>query len=360
MQEGLFQLIMEHDPNLVFVKDEASVIIYANAAFLAIYPPERRGSVIGSTTIEHFNEAEAALWMAEDRRAMSVGRTEIVEEIYDFEGRRRVLLTRKTAFTTPDGEGRLLGISTDITELADREKALVGANDRLAKVSAFAAHDLRSPLASIIGAISIVQQDKQTSLSPKAETVMKLMAESASGLAHHVTSLVQTAGAEHHRDIDTEITDLNLLVEEVRFNLSSLIERTETSLSAARLPSLKVEPNLIRQLLQNLVENAIRHRSSRLPRILIRYAQEHDCDIISVEDNGTGIPPAEIGKVFGQFEQGTSSRSSGGAGLGLALCRRVAALHDGSIEVDASFQDGCRIVLKLPSDRVRETLTTAA
>lgn len=360
MHGEMFQLVMDHDPNLVFVKNEASVIVYANPAFLELYPPERRGSVVGSTTIEHFNEAEASVWMAEDRRAMAVGRSEMVEEISDFEGRRRVLLTRKIAFTCVTGERRLLGISTDITELADRERALVKANDRLAKVSAFAAHDLRSPLASIVSAIEIVHRDRDTSLSPRALEVMGLMAESARGLAQQVTSLVQTAGAEHRHDLDTRLTDLNLLIEEVRFNLSSLIERTATSLVAARLPSLMVEPNLFRQLLQNLVENAIRHRSARLPIIIIRHAEENDRDVISIEDNGTGIALAEVDRVFGQFEQGEASRASGGVGLGLALCRRVVALHDGSIEVDPSYEGGCRIVLKLPQDRMRDGIVTAA
>ena len=90
----LFDLVMHEDPNLIFVKDENSVIRYANKAFLEIYPPERRDQVVGSTTIEDYPEAEARLFLEEDRRAIAAGSTEIVETITDYQGNVRTLITK--------------------------------------------------------------------------------------------------------------------------------------------------------------------------------------------------------------------------------------------------------------------------
>ncbi|KQT53293.1 hypothetical protein ASG43_18935 [Aureimonas sp. Leaf454] len=349
---GLFYLVMEHDPNLVFVKDADGIIIYANRAFLELYPPSMRGSIVGTTTVNAFTAEESAIWLAEDHRAMTAGVSEIVEEIFDYLGRRRYLLTRKIAFSSAEGEPRLLGISTDITELAERERSLVEANERLAKFAAFAAHDLRSPLASIASAVNVVRNDRETMLGPKSEHVMGLVSECARGLAQQVSTLLASTRAEHRNHLDRRLTDLNLLVEEVRFNLSSMIDRHGASLRSSRLPSLTVEPDLFRQLFQNLVENAIRHRSDdRPPVIVVRHEAEDNEDVISIEDNGVGISAAEVERVFGVFEQG--EEASGGTGIGLTLCRRVIGLHEGSMEIDTSYAEGCRVVVRVPRGTTR-------
>lgn len=348
---GLFYLVMEHDPNLVFVKDPQGVIVYANRAFLDLYPPDMRASIVGTTTVQAFNSEEATVWLAEDHRAMTTGSSEIVEEIFDHTGCRRSFLTRKIAFSSVEGEPRLLGISTDITELAERERSLVEVNDRLSKFAAFAAHDLRSPLASIASAVNVVRHDRETVLGPKSEQVMELVSECARGLAQQVTTLLASTQAEHRNELHRRPTDLNLLVEEVRFNLSSMIERHHVTVLSARLPSLVVEPDLFRQLFQNLVENAIRHRSDdRPPVIVFRHDMEANEDVILVEDNGVGISPAEVERVFGAFEQGADAL--GGTGIGLTLCRRVIGLHEGSMTIDTSYADGCRVVLRLPKGAV--------
>ncbi len=344
---SLFYLVMDHDPNLVFVKDEQGHIVYANRAFLELYAPEARASILGTTTVEAFSPEEAAVWLAGDRRAMATGSSEAVEEIFDYLGRRRVLLTRKIAFHTADGEPRLLGISTDVTTLKGRERSLVEANDSLSQFAAFAAHDLRSPLASIATAIDTVMCDADTSLGARAKQVLGLARESASGLSQQVTTLLASALASDVGELELRATDLNLLLEEVRFNLSSLIDRHGATITWARLPSLQVERNLFRQLLQNLVENAVRHRSDeRSPRVTVRHLPAEDADVIVVEDNGIGISAADAIRVFEAFERG--SEAGDGTGLGLALCRRVVGLHAGSIGFDTTYAEGCRTLVTIP------------
>lgn len=350
MDSEFFALVMDHDPNLVFVKDENSVILYANRAFLEVFPPEKRAGIIGTTTIEDFQPDEAALFLAEDRRAMALGRSEIVEDVSDYTGRKRVLLTRKIAFTCVTGAPRLLAISTDITELAERERHLAEANDRLAQFSAFAAHDLRSPISSIVSALDMIRHDRETTLSPRAESYVDLMMKSGHGLARQVTSLLESARAENRSELATRETDLNLLMNEIRFNLSSQLEAAGATLHSARLPNLDVEPQLFRQLLQNLIENALAHHGDRLPMVIVRHEETGAEHVISVEDNGIGIAPGEMESVFEEFEQG--ERAEGGTGIGLALCRRVVGLHQGRISIDPAYRDGCRVVVALPKEAV--------
>lgn len=117
-------LMFEHMPDIVFVKDDQFRLIQANQKMLELYPEEVRGSVIGTTTIEQYNEEERNAFLKEDRRALEEGFSE-VEETLDFpDGVRRTLLTRKVRFEDQENQPYILGISRDITELVDAHKQL--------------------------------------------------------------------------------------------------------------------------------------------------------------------------------------------------------------------------------------------
>ncbi len=111
-------LMFRHMPDLVFVKDEEFRIIQANAQFLSVYPEDMRDGVIGTTTIEQYNEEERDAFLKQDRIALRDGFTEIEESIDFPDGTRRELLTRKVRFEDQRGSKFVLGIGRDITELA--------------------------------------------------------------------------------------------------------------------------------------------------------------------------------------------------------------------------------------------------
>ncbi len=368
LDSEIFALVMEHDPNLVFVKDENSVILFANRAFLELVPAERRSSVVGSGLADHRPRAEADLWLSQDRRAFEEGRSEIVETVVDQGGRERTLVTRKIAFDAADGSRRLLGISTDITELSQRERALIETNDRLRRFGAFAAHDLRSPLGTFVTAMNVIKADRNTTLSPQAGEYLDLMIASATHLAANVTALLDVARDEETTTVDLRENDMNLLVEEVRFNLSSLVVKSGATIYTPRLPSIVCEAGLIRQLFQNLVENSIKNRRDEEPlHILIRYERGGDKHRFFVEDNGRGIGDVDADTMFEAFEQGgrdhekrASADTGTGVGLGLALCRRIVDIHAGVIGVDPDFESGCRIEIVLPVDPAAERQTRQA
>ncbi len=354
----IFALLMEHDPNLVFVKDENSIILFANRAFLELVPPERRSSVVGSSLADLRQRAEADLCLSQDRRAFAEGRTEIVETVVDHAGRQRTLVTRKIAFDAADGQRRLLCISTEITELSQRERALVETNDRLKRFGAFAAHDLRSPLGTFVTAMNVIKADPDTTLSPQAGEYLDLMIASATHLAANVTALLELARDDERTTVDLRENDMNLLIEEVRFNLSSLVAESGATIYAPRLPLIACEAGLIRQLFQNLVENSIKNRRDEEPlHVLIRYERSGDSHRFFVEDNGRGVSEQTAETMFEAFEQGgrdhdkrASTGTGTGVGLGLALCRRIIDIHAGTIRVDRAFESGCRIELVLPVD----------
>ena len=342
--DGFFEFILENEPNLVFVKDEDSRLVFANRAFREVYAPDDRDSLLGTTTVEKFDPREAELFLEEDRRAMRRGRSEIVETIHDWKGERRTLLSRKFVYELPDGRRRLVAISTDITDLADREERVVRLNAQMKSYASTIAHDLRNPIASIIGGLNVIERDNPE-MSERSRAVLEAVRNSATGLSEYIVSML-SAATQEAAALDRRACDLNLLLEEVRFNLSDAIGLADMDLHIARMPVIEGNPAMLRQLFQNLIENAIRHADpvDRL-RVTIHHGENGGDHLFIVSDNGSGIAPDKLDRVFQQFFKRGSSE---GLGLGLTICQRIAHLHEGYLEVDRSEATGCRIVLRLP------------
>ncbi|MHA6317204.1 sensor histidine kinase [Altererythrobacter sp. CAU 1778] len=341
--EGLAASVLDFGTNMIFIKDEDSRILYANCAFLALYEPAQRTEIIGTTTVDSFPPEEAELFLSEDRRAFREGSTELVEEITDWKGQRHTFLSRKALFETADGQKRLVCNSTNITALAARERRLVRLNAQLKVYSHSIAHDLKSPIASIVSGLNILQRDKDSDLSERARMVIDALKDSATGLAGSISATLKAA-ADETTGLEFQPYDLNILLEEVRFNLSAAIEKANLSLNVTRLPRAIVEPNLLRQLFQNLIENSIRHAGVERPVVTIHHQETDGEHIFYVGDNGVGIPADKTDLVFSQFFKASAS---GGLGLGLTSCQRIANLHDGYIEIHDRVERGCCMVVRI-------------
>jgi PAS domain S-box-containing protein len=125
------QLIMTNIPDMIFVKDSAFRIVQANQSFLNVYPESMRENVIGSTTIENYDEKEAQEFLKDDRRALEEGYIEAEENIKFPDGITRTLLTKKVRFENSKGEKFILGVGHDITLRKQAEKSLIRFNKNI-------------------------------------------------------------------------------------------------------------------------------------------------------------------------------------------------------------------------------------
>ena len=246
-------------------------------------------------------------------------------------------------FQTKSGARRLVCISTNITALAARERRLVRLNAKLKVYSHSIAHDLRNPIATMISGLNLIRRDKATVLSERSEKIIEALKDSSTGLSGYISSML-TAAAEETSATDFQQYDLNILLEEVRFNLTVAIEQSGLRLNVTRLPIALVEPNLLRQLFQNLIENSIKHAGVERPVVTIHHKEEDGEHVFYVGDNGKGIPEDKKELVFSQFFKGGSQD---GLGLGLTICQRIANLHDGFIEIHDRAERGCCMVVRI-------------
>lgn len=345
--ESFFHVVMDNNPCWVFVKNEKFEFVYANKAFIDVMPPHKRNSIIGKTLIEDFDGPQAEVYLAEDRKAFELGNTEIIEEITDYTGKTTTLLTRKTCFTAKSGERLMLAICTDITQHAAHQRELVQTNHMLENFAAVAAHDLRSPLATYTSLLELILLDKENFLSAKTKQYLDMMHDSALRLTNHIAGLLSTYKASYANNVNRSAVDLNILFEQVRFNLDTLINSCDAKVMSNRLPTLNVDENLFRHMLLNLIENSLKYRSPvRKPIVILKHEVRGNTHIFSIEDNGIGIKPSQEQKVFQLYEQANNNEKSG-VGLGLSLCRRIAQLHNGKMWIDHKYTKGCRICFSI-------------
>jgi light-regulated signal transduction histidine kinase (bacteriophytochrome) len=174
---------------------------------------------------------------------------------------------------------------------------------------------------------------------------MDMMHSSAHNLAHQISTLLQMyKGADPNK---WSMTDLNMLMTEVRFNLSHQIEATHAKVLNDMLPEIRVNKHLFRQLLHNLIENSIKYRKGKAPLIFIKAKEVEGGYEFHIEDNGIGVKDGKIFEIFSQ-----QNTSSSGVGIGLALCRQIVERHDGKIWVDETYEDGTSICFFIPEKQM--------
>jgi signal transduction histidine kinase len=154
--------------------------------------------------------------------------------------------------------------------------------------------------------------------------------------------------SDHH---GFEPLDLTRIINTVLTNLHVSIEETGASVTYDAMPTISGNPAQMIQVFQNLIGNAIKYRREGVhPRIHVAARQESDFWIFSVTDNGIGIDPKDRDSIFGVFQQ-LHGRSAGGAGIGLAVAKRIVEQHGGTIRVESDGDTGSRFLFSVPKLR---------
>jgi light-regulated signal transduction histidine kinase (bacteriophytochrome) len=143
--------------------------------------------------------------------------------------------------------------------------------------------------------------------------------------------------------------NLSLLLDSVLERVLVLVQESGVAVTRDELPTVMADKAQIAQLLQNLITNAILYRSETAPAIHFSAKAEGHQWVVSVRDNGIGIDPAYHLKMFEMFQRLPSGAGSSGAGVGLAICKRVIDRHSGRLWVESSPGNGATFLFTLPS-----------
>ena len=244
-------------------------------------------------------------------------------------------------------------------------------NDFLANVS----HELRTPLNAIVGFVDLLREGVYGDLSPRQVKPVERIEASANHLRHLVDQILDLAKMAAGRlDVHAEYLDVRPFILDVASEVESLLNEKSLSLSLAMgssLPRIRSDPTHLRQILVNLIGNAIKYTDTgtivvrtrvfdraaaleqKLPEI-VALAQENVQSWLAIQviDSGRGIALADQERVFEEFEQVDAGPRADsphrGTGLGLAISRRLARLLGGDLLLESEPGKGSTFTLWLP------------
>jgi len=245
----------------------------------------------------------------------------------------------------PD-ERAVLAVLRDRTEEMRRELAE-------ADFVSNAAHELRNPLAGISGAIEVLRGGAKD--DPKArDHFLARLAEDADRMNRLTKALLTLARVESVGAGETEVVDVNVALRDV---VDAVEKPKHLELRVEVEPDLtaKGDPTLLRQVMIGLLTNAFKNTPPP-GAVTVRGRQDGEASVImEVIDTGTGIPAAEIERVFERFYRRSATRKQEGFGLGLAIARRMVDVMDGQIGAQSVEGEGSTFWVRLPLAQISPT-----
>ena len=237
------------------------------------------------------------------------------------------------------------------SNLETQTQAAVAANEAKSAFLAMMSHELRTPMNGVLGMAHALTLTRMTG---KQTSYVEMLLRSGKGLMVILNDILDTSKIEAGR----------LELETVPFDLHELAQRTHglwTETASAKGLSLVLElgdrlpvwvqgdPTRLRQVMANLVSNAIKFTSEGEVRLSLDRPEEGLCEI-RVRDSGLGIPKSQQGRLFQSFSQAdlSISRRFGGTGLGLSICRQLTQLMGGDIRVESSEGQGAEFIVSVP------------
>lgn len=222
-----------------------------------------------------------------------------------------------------EGPG-LVVLLRDVTEERERR-------DQLAGFASVVAHDLRNPLTALRGWLDIGRDlAADDPLDPAGlQGVLGRAHDASVRMSTLIDDLLADARSEGQQ-LDLQALDLVPLVRDV-----AALHGVADDVVAAHVPPVLADPALIRQVLHNLVGNAVKYvEPGVVPRIVVAGHQEGDHVVVDISDNGIGVPREQREAVFDKFHRAHTERGEyAGTGLGLSICRTIVARHGGDIAV---------------------------
>ena len=218
-------------------------------------------------------------------------------------------------------------------------------------LSAMIYHDLRSPLANIISSLELMKGNEAANKDPSMLQLWEISNRATERMQRLISSLLDINRLEAGQAItNKKMTDVEDLVNDAIEILQPVANSKEVIIEKmifSNIPPVMVDPDMIRRVLTNLLENAIKF-STQGDKTAIGAKANSELVTLWVEDHGPGIPEEALERIFNKFVRLHGDGIAKGLGLGLAFCRIAVQSHGGKIWVENVSEGGSRFILTLP------------
>jgi light-regulated signal transduction histidine kinase (bacteriophytochrome) len=234
-------------------------------------------------------------------------------------------------------------------DLEERALLLQAANEELEAFSYSVSHDLRAPLRHISGFAQVLREGAVHTLTPDGLQIVDRIAEAARKMATLIDDLLRFSRLSHSA-LNWSQLDLNELLKSVINDFEPDLKGRNVEFKCGMLPGAWGDADLLRQVLINLVSNALKYSRPSNPAIIETGAAEGDSPelVFFVRDNGVGFDPHRAHNLFGVFKRLHSDQQYEGTGIGLANVRRIVSRHGGRVWAESKPGDGATFYFSLP------------
>jgi PAS domain S-box-containing protein len=349
-QKDLIEQVINTDPNLIFVKDAVGHFVLINNAVAELFGQDKE-QLIGQLNAEvHRTPEENRVFEQTDQRVLEAGETVVLNESFTRpSGEVRWFRTIKKPIHL-DGETKILGISTDITEQRDYESRLEKALRTEKHFIASMSHEIRTPLNSILGYLELL---KTATMDEEARDFVHKANISSQHLFSLINDILDISKIEAGElDLSAQPFDLDELLLECGVIVSSRVSPdVSLEIDPPRLGHYLMGDGMrIRQIFVNLLGNAAKFTRRGFIRLEAQVLDRKEGLLeltFTVRDSGVGIAPEKLKEIFEPFKRAHRDRFEG-TGLGLYLSRALAEQMGGHIAVSSVPGEGSAFSVQLP------------
>jgi PAS domain S-box-containing protein len=249
---------------------------------------------------------------------------------------------------------RWFGTNTDVTErklIEENLKNTMGelkqSNKELEQFAYITSHDLREPLRMITSFLQLLERRYKDQLDKDADEFIGFAVDGAKRLDAMTNDLLHYSKITNEK---REIIPINFedVLEHAITNLKVQIEENNAIITHDPLPTIKGDEQLKIQLFQNIIGNAIKYRSQETPKIHISSTKEKNHYLFSIKDNGIGMPPEHLERIFTIFKRLHTHEEYEGTGIGLAIAQKIVHQQGGQIWAESELGKGTTFYFTVP------------
>lgn len=250
-----------------------------------------------------------------------------------------------------DRAEQVADLSRERERLAAQTVALASANEELEAFAYSVSHDLRTPLRHIQGFNGLLHKSLGADLDPKATRYLHLVADAAARMDTLIDAMLNLSRTSR-QPLRMAVVDLGALVASVRGELAVDVLERRVLWHVPSLPLVVGDPDLLRQVMVNLLSNALKYTRGREEAVVKVWTDERpDGWAVFVRDNGVGFDPRYQDKLFSIFQRLHRADEFEGTGVGLANVRRIITRHGGQVSAHGVLGEGATFGFTLPSAR---------
>ena len=219
-------------------------------------------------------------------------------------------------------------------------------NNSLNQFAHVASHDLREPLRMVTSYMGLLEQTMGDQINPMQKQFVTFAVDGAKRMEQLILDLLRLAKVDANPKI--EQVSLHSIVTDVRSNLEILLREKNAKISTTDLPVITADRTQIMQLFQNIIGNGIKYNENPEPTITVCFEKRSTDALLSIADNGIGIPAEYREKAFQIFKRVPTEKKYEGSGIGLAICKKIVDGLGGTIAIDDNPTGGTVFLITIP------------